>query len=64
MVSKISMRATLLQMKRNEAVEIPLELRCWNSIRNCASQLNSEFGRRYTVEINRAARNCKVTRLS
>ena len=65
MVTKISMRATLVQMKPGEAVEIPLKSFAHNSIRNCACALGVTYpGRKYSVSLNREAQNCKVTRLS
>lgn len=63
MVSKISMRATLAKMRPGEAVNIPLRLRSYNSVRNCASLLGSDLGRKYSVSVDRAAAQCKVTRV-
>ena len=63
MVTKISMRATLVQMKPGESLTIPMRVRGWNSVRNCASLLGVEYpGRRYSVSVDRQANNCKVTR--
>lgn len=64
MISRISMRATMAQMKKGEVITIPLRIRGYNSIRNCASLLGSDMGRKYSVSIDRAAAHCKVTRLS
>lgn len=64
MVTKISMRATLAQMKAGDAITIPLRVRGYNSVRNCASLLGSEMGRKYSVSVNRTDANCKITRLS
>lgn len=65
MVTKISMRATLVQMKPAEVVTIPLKVRGYNSVRNCASLLGSAYpGRKYSVSLDRSAGCCKVTRLS
>ena len=63
MVQKISMRATLVQMKPGECLTIPLQVRGWNSVRACASILGVDFpGRKYSVSVDREAQNCKVTR--
>lgn len=65
MVLKISMRATLVQMKPGEIVTIPLRVRGWNSVRNCASSLGITYpDRKYSVKLDREAQACKVTRLS
>ena len=65
MVTKISMRATLVQMKPGDSLRIPLRVRSWNSIRNCACLLGAAYpGRKYSVNIDRQANNCKVTRIS
>lgn len=65
MVTKISMRATLVQMRAGESITIPMKVRGYNSIRNCACLLGAEYpGRKYSVNIDRQASNCKVTRIS
>lgn len=64
MVTKISMSATLRQMRPGGVVEIPLKLRTYNYIRNCASTLGTQLGRKYSVALDREAASCKVTRLS
>ena len=64
MVSKISMRATMAQMKAGESITIPMRIRCYNSVRNCASLLGSDLGRKYSVSVDRAAQTTKVTRIS
>lgn len=65
MVQKISMRATLVQMKAGESIHIPTRVRGYNSVRNCASLLGVEYpGRKYSVSVDRQANSCKVTRLS
>lgn len=59
------MRATMVQMKPGDVITIPMKVRCWNSIRNCASTLGVSYpGRKYSVAINREADNCKVTRVA
>ena len=63
MVTKVSMRATLVQMKAGESITIPMRMRGYNSIRNCACLLGAEYpGRKYSVNIDRQANHCKVTR--
>ena len=65
MVQKISMRATLVQMKAGESIHIPTRVRGYNSVRNCASLLGVEYpGRKYSVSVDRQANSYKVTRLS
>ena len=62
MVTKISMRATMAQMKAGESIVIPMRIRGYNSVRNCASLLGSDLGRKYSVSVDRVAHECKVTR--
>lgn len=62
MVTKISMRATLAQMSKGESLEIPLKVRGYNSVRNCASLLGYDLGRKYSVAVDRLGDVCKVTR--
>ena len=62
MVKKISLRATLAQMKAGDCITIPLQVRGYNTIRNCASLAGSDLGRKYSVSLDRANNNCKVTR--
>jgi len=64
MVTKISMRATLAKMKPGEVLTIPNRMRGYNSVRNCASLLGSELGRKYSVNVDRSADSTKVTRIS
>lgn len=63
MVSKISMRATLASMEPGEVVTIPMRLRTYNAVRNCACLLGYDLGRKYSVSVDRAAAHCKVTRV-
>ena len=63
MVTKISMRATLMQMKTGQEVKIPFRMYGYNSVRNCASLLGLDMGRRYSVSVDRAAGQTKVTRV-
>lgn len=59
------MRATLVEMERGESLLISLDERAYNSIRSCAAGLpNSYPGRKYSVNLDRDARACKVTRLA
>lgn len=59
------MRATLVQMRAGESITIPMKVRGYNSIRNCACLLGATYpGRKYSVNIDRQANNCKVTRIS
>ena len=64
MVTKESMRATLVEMEPGKEIEISLSVRSYNTIRNCASLLGGDLGRKYSVAVNRAAGVCKVTRIS
>lgn len=64
MVTKISVRATLKEMQAGEEVKIPFRLSRYNSVRNCASLLGQDMGRRYSVSVDRTAEQTKVTRLS
>ena len=43
MVTKISMRATLVQMKAGDSITIPMKVRGYNSIRNCACLLGATY---------------------
>lgn len=62
MVSKISMRASMAEMNVGEVLNIPLGVRGYNSVRNCASLLGLSLGRKYSVSINRADGLSSVTR--
>lgn len=64
MVTKISMRATLAQMEAGETLTIPMEMRSYNAVRNCASLLGLELGRKYSVSVSRESRSANVTRVS
>lgn len=64
MVTKISMRATLAGMKPGEVVTIPMEMRGYNYLRNCASLLGVAYpGRKYSVSVDREKQQSKVTRV-
>lgn len=63
MVTTISVRATIARLELGEQVEIPLQLRKSNSVRNCASVLGTDTGKRYSVSINRENQSCIVTRV-
>lgn len=64
MVTKISMRATLAGMKPGEVVTIPMKMRAYNSVRNCASLLGVTYpGRKYSVSADREKQQSKVTRV-
>ena len=64
MVTKESMRATLVEMEPGKEIEISLSVRSYNTIRNCASILGVEMGRRYSVTLVRQDNSCKVTRVA
>ena len=50
-------------MKPGDSLRIPLRVRSWNSIRNCASTLGVTYpGRKYSVAVDRTDNSCKVTR--
>ena len=63
MVSKISVRASMERMGPGETLEVPIDLRKPNAVRNCASLLGSELGRQYSVSVDREAGISKVTRI-
>lgn len=62
LIKKVSMRATMADMKTGEVVTIPLKLREYSSIRNCASLLGLSMGRKYSVSLDRVSGECTVTR--
>lgn len=57
------MRATIAGLRRGQEVSISLAKRSYNSIRNCASLLGGDLGRKYTVQVSRTDNVCKVTRV-
>lgn len=64
MISKPSLRATLLAMKPNQVEHIPFGLWNQNTIRNNACTTGSDYGRKYKVEIDRENKHFKITRIS
>lgn len=52
----------MAEMKTGEVVTIPLRLREYSSIRNCASLLGLSMGRKYSVSLDRVSCECTVTR--
>lgn len=52
-----------MQMKVGQEVKIPFRMYGYNSVRNCASLLGLDMCRRYSVSVDRAARQTKVTRV-
>lgn len=62
MVTKTSMRATIVAMDKDDVITISLSERGYNSIRNCASNVGVMMARKYSVSLNREANECKVTR--
>lgn len=62
LIKRVSMRATMAEMKKGEVVTIPLKLREYSSIRNCASLLGLSMGRKYSVSLDRVSGECTVTR--
>ena len=64
MVKTTSMRGTFVLMNPGDTVSISLQDRKYNTIRNCASILGVEMGRRYSVTLVRQDNSCKVTRVA
>lgn len=64
MISKPSLRATLIAMQPNQVEHIPFGLWNQNTIRNNASTTGSDYGRKYKVEIDRENKHFKITRIS
>lgn len=65
MVTKVSTRATLVQMKAGTSVLIPWKVCGYNSVRSCAATLSVTYpGRKYSVKLDRGSESCQVTRLS
>jgi formylmethanofuran dehydrogenase subunit D len=64
MISKPSLRATLLAMKPDQVEYIPFGIWAQNSIRNNACMTGVDYGRKYKVEIDREAKHYKITRIS
>ena len=62
MVTKTSMRATIIAMEKDDIITISLQDRGYNSIRNCASNVGVMMARKYSVRLNREANECKVPR--
>lgn len=62
MVTKVSMRATLMAMEPGECIAFSLQSWGYNSIRNCASNVAVSNARKYSVHLDRKANECKVTR--
>lgn len=52
----------MAEMNVGEVLNIPLGVRGYNSVRNCASLLGLSLGRKYSVSINRADGLSSVTR--
>ena len=64
MVTKTSLRASLVQMKAGEVLRFPLEGRSPIAVRNCASLLGLNYpGRKYSVSIHRETLQCSITRV-
>ena len=62
MVTKISIRATMADMEVGQTIAISLQLRNYNYIRNCASNVGITKSRKFSVHLDREANECKVTR--
>ncbi len=54
----------MMEMQPGAEIEISLKDRAHNSIRNCASLLSGDLGRKYSVAVDHTAGTCKITRLS
>lgn len=61
--NNIPMRTAMRQMEPGQEMEISLRYKGYASIRNCASLLGLDLGRKYSVTLKREARMCKVTRV-
>ncbi len=62
MVTKVSMRATIMAMEPKEVIVLPLQNWGYNSIRNCACNVGISLSRKYSVHLDREAQACKVIR--
>jgi len=49
-------------MKAGEVVHIPLSARSYNTIRNTASLIGTQYERKYSVHLNREAKCYSITR--
>lgn len=64
MVTKISLRATMVQMNPGETLHFHLGDRSPIAVRNCASLLGVYYpGRKYSVSIERKSQLCKIVRV-
>lgn len=63
MISKPSLRATLLAMELGDVEQIPSEMYSGATVRNCASNVGYDLLRKFKVHLDRQARCFEVTRL-
>lgn len=64
MEMKTSLRATLIKMEPGAEVVLPLGVRSYAAVRNTASTLGLEYGRKYKVHADRVASTYTITRVS
>ena len=56
------MRGAVRALELGQSIDVSMEDRTPNSIRNCASIVALQYNRRFTVNANREARTCTITR--
>ena len=61
-ITKPAVRATLLKMEIGEMISIAFDVSKPHILRNCASILGTETGRRYSVHADRHIQMSQVTR--
>lgn len=62
MITKPSLRATLLAMELGDVEHIPSDMYSGATVRNCASNLGYDLLRKFSVHVDRTARCYTVTR--
>ena len=50
-------------MNAGDTTRVSLEERKYNTIRNCASRVGTQYERVYSVHLHREARLCTITRV-
>ena len=64
LISKPSLRTTLIAMEPEQTVVFDFGIWQQNSIRNCACNVGLDFGRKYTIRMDREEKKFYITRLS
>lgn len=63
MVTKTSLRATMVQMDLGEKLEVSAADYTWNTVRNYATMLGIRLDRAFTVHYDRARKTIEATRI-